>query len=372
LKLRLLKKGIVLLLRAKRRFLIFTLIYLVVFSLTLNSLNFVDAFQTNELLDVKGIVLKPKTELTVEEVSDLVRTLNEKQGVSRAVVIWYVKLDALGAKMFAISPNKIWCLREVNPSTIEKGRYIAGRGEAIISDENQLRLKTGDTISLGLGSKIEIGEVEFNIVGFYDRDVLPYDEEEWIIGWEEDVDMLASQKNLKKYVYSIVVLVKGFFWDAWKKVEEFGREFADRYSEDFKPPEYLTYGQNAAKFQPRVLMLIYAIIGSIIVGVLFAFLNVRWRKRSLAILRAVGWSGSDLGTLVIAENLGSLMLGFFVALFILVSYRKIIGFVFIPLGPLTIILSLFVVLISQIPGIKIAFSGVLKVKPIEALRRVER
>lgn len=355
--------------RAKRRFLIFTLIYLVVFSLTLNSLNFVDSFQTNELLDVKGIVLKPKTELTVEEVSDLVRTLNATKGVSRVVVIWYVQLGALGAKMFAISSDKIWCLREVNPTTIKKGRYIAGTGEAIISDENQLKLRTGDTISLGLGSKIETAEVEFNIVGFYDRDVLPYDEEEWIIAWEEDVDTVASVKNLEKYVYSIVVLVKGFFWDAWKKVEEFGREFT---YEDFQPPEYLTYSENVAKFQPRVLMLIYAIIGSIIVGVVFAFLNVRWRKRSLAILRAMGWSGSDLGSLVIAENLGSLMLGFFIALFLLLSLRKLIGFVFIPLGPLTIILSLVVVLVSQIPGMKIAFSGVLKVKPIEALRRVER
>ncbi len=372
MKLRLLKKGFVLLTRAKRRFIIFTLVYFVVFSLTLNSLNFVDAFQTSELLEVKGIVLKPRTTLTVDDVSDLVEILNEKQGVSRAVVIWYVRLSDLGAKVFAISPDKIWCLREVNPSTIEKGRYIARSGEAVISDENKLRLGTDGSISLGLGSRIKIGDIEFNIVGFYDRDVLPSDEEEWIVAWEEDVIALADQENLKKYVYSIVVLVEGFFWDAWKRVDQFGSEFEERYSEDFYPPEYSTYSQNVARFQPKILMLIYAVIGAVVVGVLFTFLNVRWRKRTLAILRAVGWSGSDLGTLVISENLGSLILGFLIALFLLVSYRTLVGFIFIPLGPLTVVLSFFVVLLSQVPGMKIAFSGVLKVKPVEALRKVER
>lgn len=358
--------------RSKRRFIIFTLVYFVIFSLTLNSLNFVDAFRTSELLEVKGIVLKPRTVLTVDEVSDMVKILNEKQGVSKAVVIWYVKLDILGTKVFAISLEKVWCLREVNPSTIEKGRYIARSGEAIISDENKLRLGVKDSISLGLGSEIKIGEIEFSIVGFYDRDELPSDEEEWIIAWEEDVNALAEQENLKKYVYSIVVLVEGFFWDAWKRIDKFAPELADRYSEDFYPPEYSTYSRNVARFQPRVLMLIYSVIGAIVVGVLFTFLNVRWRKRTLAILRAVGWSGSDLGTLVISENLGSLVLGFFIALFLLVSYRNLAGFIFIPLGPLTVVLSFVVVLLSQIPGMKMAFSGVLKVKPVEALRRVER
>jgi len=345
----------------------------VVFSLTLNSLNFVDAFRTSELLEVKGIVLKPRTVLTVDDVSDMVQILNEKQGVSRAVVIWYVRLSTLGAKVFAISSDKIWCLKEVNPSTIEKGRYIAKSGEAIISDENKLKLGAEGSIRLGLGSKIEIGEIEFNIVGFYDRDELPPDEkEEWIVAWEEDVKALAEQENLKKYVYSIVVLVEGFFWDAWKRVDDFAPELADRYSEDFYPPEYSAYTRNVARFQPRVLMLIYAIIGAVVVGVLFTFLNVRWRKRTLAILRAVGWSSSDLGTLVISENLGSLILGFFIALFLLVSYRNLVGFIFIPLGPLTVVLSFVVVLLSQIPGMKMAFSGVLKVKPVEALRRIER
>lgn len=372
MKLRLLKKGFVLLIRAKRRFVVFTLVYFVVFSLTLNSLNFVDAFQTSELLEVRGIVLKPKTTLTVSEVSDLVETLNEKQGVNRAVVIWYVRLNTLGAKIFAISPDKIWCLREVNPSTIEKGRYIARSGEAVISDENKLKLGPDGSISLGLGSKIKIDGIEFNIVGFYDRDTLPADEEEWIIAWEEDVVALADQENLRKYVYSIVVLVEGFFWDAWKRIDKFGSEFAEKYSEDFQTPEYSTYSQNVARFQPKVLMLVYAVVGAIVVGVLFTFLNVRWRKRTLAILRAVGWSGSDLGTLVISENLGSLILGFLIAMLLLVSYRTLVGFIFIPLGPLTVILSFVVVLLSQVPGMKIAFSGVLKVKPIEALRRVER
>jgi predicted lysophospholipase L1 biosynthesis ABC-type transport system permease subunit len=127
-----------------------------------------------------------------------------------------------------------------------------------------------------------------------------------------------------------------------------------------------------------------AVLGGLIVATLYGFLLTSFRKTEIATLKCIGWANSNIRILIIGEILLVSLLAFFV--FIEIGIH-VTGLAFYlsgdPFSPLffvpgavqqvllarnQLVLTFFVVVLAQIPGILLANYRILAVKPMEALR----
>lgn len=117
------------------------------------------------------------------------------------------------------------------------------------------------------------------------------------------------------------------------------------------------------------------------VATVYAILISQFRRRDIAILKCVSWSNSDVMLLLIGEvvlvSLSAFLLVFQLSVEILgvVAYFDLEGSVIllplqnlIVLEPGSMFLSLFYIVVLQIPGLVLAQVRAMKIPPMKALR----
>ncbi len=122
-----------------------------------------------------------------------------------------------------------------------------------------------------------------------------------------------------------------------------------------------------------------ALFASIFLSILYSWIIVNYRRTEIATLKCVGYTNSNVRTLIIGEIVWTTLSGFFIALEILFHFLAIsaLGNITLntlpkivtpPVSLLNLVITLGAFLAVQVIGMLLAYNRVLKVRPIMALR----
>jgi len=110
----------------------------------------------------------------------------------------------------------------------------------------------------------------------------------------------------------------------------------------------------------------------IFLSLLYSWIIVRRNSRTIATLKCIGWTNSDINSLITGFILFTTFIGFFIVIEVLFHYAAFFGYIYAT--PLVSLLPVFVTFIIflffQILAILLANRKILKVRPIIALKRV--
>jgi len=134
----------------------------------------------------------------------------------------------------------------------------------------------------------------------------------------------------------------------------------------------------------NTISILMAVLGGIVVATLYGFLLTTFRKTEIATMKCIGWSNGNIRILIVGEILLISCLAFL--LFVEVGIH-LSGLSFYLSGDPTkpvffipsyiqqifiardkLLISFFVIVLAQIPGVLLAYYRILAVKPMEALR----
>jgi predicted lysophospholipase L1 biosynthesis ABC-type transport system permease subunit len=190
------------------------------------------------------------------------------------------------------------------------------------------------------------------------------------------VDYGQYKEDLIKMVKAgLRILFKSFrlAWRAWKRFLAFITLYL-----------VVIYMVTYLLMTGQAISIVIAILGGVVVATLYGFLLTTFRKTEIATFKCIGWSNSNIRILIVGEILLVSVLAFLI--FIEIGIH-VTGLAFYlsgnPFSPLffvpgslqevllarnQLLVTFFVVVLAQIPGILLANYRILAVKPMEALR----
>ena len=122
----------------------------------------------------------------------------------------------------------------------------------------------------------------------------------------------------------------------------------------------------------NLVVLILLIVGVAVMALVYGFLISNYRKVQVATLRCLGWTSADIKWLFIGELLLVIVVATFIDLEVIVHYLGI-GFYFglnpTIFGALPFSITFVIVVGVQFLGVLVAYNKMLKVRPMEALRK---
>ncbi|QEE16077.1 FtsX-like permease family protein [Promethearchaeum syntrophicum] len=136
---------------------------------------------------------------------------------------------------------------------------------------------------------------------------------------------------------------------------------------------------------PNVLLLVVSILSTLLLSILYAWIVINYRKNEIATLKCIGYKNSNIRTIIIGELTWVTFVAFMIMAETLIHitagltyfYQQQIGTIsasnyidkttpILNIWPILATLAMF--LVSQILGILVMYSKILKLRPIVALR----
>ena len=125
---------------------------------------------------------------------------------------------------------------------------------------------------------------------------------------------------------------------------------------------------------------VLVIVMAIVVSSLYGFLVSNYRKREIATLRTIGWDAGSIQTLFLSELFLVFISAILVVLEIIFHIVALTYWAFYPYSPpadlQTLIIpwgilavTLVIIFACQVPGILLGYRKILKVRPMEAMRK---
>ncbi|MHA1784111.1 MAG: FtsX-like permease family protein [Candidatus Helarchaeota archaeon] len=121
------------------------------------------------------------------------------------------------------------------------------------------------------------------------------------------------------------------------------------------------------------------IVMAIVVSSLYGYLVINYRKREIATLRTIGWDAGSIRTLFLSELFLVFIAAIFVVLEIIFHVVALTYWAFAPTPPAALesliipwwilLVTLLVIFACQLPGIIFGYRKILKVRPMEAMRK---
>ena len=118
---------------------------------------------------------------------------------------------------------------------------------------------------------------------------------------------------------------------------------------------------------------------TIVVSSLYGYLVCNYRKREIATLRTIGWDAGSIRTLFLSELFLVFMSAIFIVLEIIFHVVAIaywadptnppVTLQSVIIHPLILLITLLIVFVCQLPGILFGYRKILKVRPMEAMRK---
>ncbi|MHA1613067.1 MAG: FtsX-like permease family protein [Promethearchaeota archaeon] len=133
----------------------------------------------------------------------------------------------------------------------------------------------------------------------------------------------------------------------------------------------------------EIIMLVSSTVFTTILAVAYAWIVINYRKQEIATLKCIGYTNTNIRTIIIGELVWVTLVSFFFVAEVLIHITAAITYFYtqnfpgpadyqdftrpiLSIWPITITLGIF--LVSQIVGITIMYSKILKLRPIVALR----
>jgi ABC-type antimicrobial peptide transport system permease subunit len=136
------------------------------------------------------------------------------------------------------------------------------------------------------------------------------------------------------------------------------------------------------------IYLVYAILSTVILSILYAWIIINYRRKEIATLKCIGYTNANIRTIIIGELVWVTSVAFVIVAEFLIHYAAAMNYYFYQntsslgitsisdyrdntqpfLQIPTVFITLAIFLASQIIGILIMYSKILKLRPIVALR----
>ena len=394
---KLLMKSIVFSTRSRRRFFTFVIVFGILSGATIILLYNFDNFSREGLLVHSGLVIKSASMDSVTLAtaqSDLGVTDGNTRGSAKAYIFYkYVNFGS-GLRIFSMHPKYPWAFDDISPTDLTAGSFPKGENDVLVPEDALLTLAdsqgavniytkpvVGTTIKIGRSTD---SEFDLKISGVYKKPTaVEGDGNDWFFVTEDAFDTLTNAQNLNYgasqiYIHSISIIASGDFLSGsvYNNVDNLYAELSPtidalpRYDGVDHTPKSLKEGERSFSF----LSLIFGMVGTFMVSTLYSYLITRFRRREVAVLKAMGYSKWNVRIVVLSEILVVAVTGFIIGLVIIQGYlwnplnRTGSYFYLIMLSP-TALFSFIAVVISCVPGFFLITFRILSVRPIEIFRQ---
>ncbi|MCK4895977.1 MAG: ABC transporter permease [Candidatus Heimdallarchaeota archaeon] len=388
---RLIKNSVRFAFRAKKRWITFVVIFAFLSAFITFFAGTFNQYATDDLLEQKGFYIKAQNteiiKVNESQAEALVDQIEDLPGIESVAMFRFFDLGDY-IRVFGVDPGSSWMFKSAKPSLIRSGRYIIERSDVVISTGSTIKADLG-TFSSNVSATLHIGEqinfvnaaettFELNVVGEINDTVNAPDKLRMFIS-DEDFDYLHDNfaDTTPVYCESISVLVIGNLYNPFSE-EIF--ENMIRYDEPSEPLFTLvnegSYGswvppdtvaesvkkQRATDF----LIFIFGIAGGILLTILYNFLIVWFRRREVAVLRAMGYEKGEIRINLLGESLTISFVGYLIGILAIIIYFWIqqMAFSNYLLTWTTLLISFVIVVVLTIPGLLLSSLSFVRVSPV--------
>lgn len=354
--------------RQRKRFTVFGILFIFLSGAMIVQGFRINSYNTDNLLKARGVVItNPEPDFEWRTVEGRARGIYELR---------YMEISGTDLGIMALRGEKTesgelpWIMSEMKPTALTKGEFPSEKaGEALINSDYTIDQGGSVDISVAaIGAKITVNQRELKVSGIfpgeYVDDLTDGNVNNLIyVRWD---DFNAISDDTQGELQRVIITAEGSYMYG-KAMENRGeiRDILSKEEFEFKqnPEEKL----NPNSYNTLVLQTLFTFISSIILAALYSYLVVRFRKDEIATLRAIGWTGGEIKTYILAELFALIFISYLVSLF---SSLFIAYFYFgVPItSALTLLGSLGVILLTIGFGWIIISKGVLRVSPMEAFR----
>lgn len=383
--------------RTKRTYVLIA-IFVSLTMLSVFNVNQIYNYDTDDIIDLRAYVFKPKIQILRDELmsTSLGQLFDSLSPYVRGIYVIYVADIELGqgthlGLLWMDTPyeGKVyesempWIVTEIKPTKIARGRTLDfnAREGVVGKDFNVVFSSDDQSIEISMDSGkfyfvTKSAEISIDIVGrssmsFEDFTVPSQIGSAAIFTTSKAIEKLRDDviKADNTYVARVVITVAGgsalnpFSIDDIEKNKEYVENViknVDSSEFDIKRPT-----KSGRDYKSSVLIAGVSLLLIMLIGAIYAYFMVVFRRFDIATLRAIGWSSKHIRMLAIGEFSLSMILGFIIGVIIegttLISYRM-------PITKLSFLAPLFIVIISILIGLVIISKRVLKIPPMEAFR----
>ncbi|MFX0184456.1 MAG: ABC transporter permease [Candidatus Hodarchaeota archaeon] len=398
-KLKLLMKSIVFSTRSKRRFFTFVIVFSILSGATIVLLSFFDNFSREGLLEHRGVVIKVST-LGNVDYGEAKRAIGTNPRGAEAVIYYRCVNFGTNLRICSINTQYKWAFSEIKPNDLLKGSFPSNDQEALVSETLLLTIADSQSgnnpndvniyLKPVLGTKFKLGisnetDFELKVSGIYKNpeppsDIAITDTREWIFISEAAFDELVGGQNLDYLdsdidVHSVSIIASGdvFSGASYSNVDGLAADFGN-LGTDYESPIYTEKTDKDEQRNMTLLSLLFGIIGTFMVSTLYSYLITRFRRREVAVLKAMGYNKWDVRIVVLTEILVVAITGFLIGLAAIQMYlwnplARQSSYVYLIIFSPTALLAFLAVVISCVPGFILITARILSVRPIEIFRQ---
>ncbi|MHA1346507.1 MAG: ABC transporter permease [Candidatus Heimdallarchaeaceae archaeon] len=388
---RLIKNSVRFAFRAKKRWITFVIIFAFLSAFITFFAGTFNQYATDDLLEQKGFYIKAQNTESVKvnasQAEALVDQIEDMVGIESVSMFRFFDLGDY-IRVFGVEPGSSWMFKAAKPSLIRNGRYISQPNDVVISTGSTIRADLG-TFSSNVSATIHIGEqikfinaldttFELNVVGEINDTINAPDKLRMFIS-NEDFDYLHENfaDTIPIYCESISVLVIGSLYNPFSN-EIF--ENMIRYDEPSEPLFTLVNEGSFGSWIPPdtvaesikkqratdFLIFIFGIVGGILLTILYNFLIVWFRRREVAVLRAMGYEKREVRINLLGESLTISFVGYLIGILAILIYFWIqqMAFSNYLLTWTTLLISFVIVVVLTIPGLLLSSLSFVRVSPV--------
>ncbi len=403
---RILRIGYNLAFRAKSRALIFIILFILATVTTFLQSSRIYSFQTNDLTRLKSVILEPSSPITADKLESKIGGLYEsvRDKLSGFYVLYGFKM--LDDQLLVLTirdyrnlynPSDYpWVVSEFKPTSLAAGRYIQGDYEGIVNTGFTLnfsafgypvtvRLSMGDSLVFVSGYR----EIRVNIVGVSSSDMSAIQNalgekigSFLFVDWRTFEDIAVNVMQLHSplegspdvFVLRIIMVVKGSIISTLTSGELFNNRMyvkseVSKKASSISPFQLAQIEEiNYGEFQSSLFTFIVSILFQLIVAGIYAVLIVRFHRKDIATLRAIGWDTKSIRILSFGSFVSTLIIASIIGLIIGSLYIFIIARIPLELVPFIIVI-ISNIIIPILVGFKYTSSATLSIPPSEAFRR---
>jgi ABC-type antimicrobial peptide transport system permease subunit len=393
-QLKLLMKSIVFSTRSRRRFFTFVIVFSILSGATIILLSYFDNFSRQGLLSHKGVVVKasefgtPTSLLYSEALSAQPVGVGTISGAEKVIYYRYVNFGS-SLRIMSINSQYPWAFTDLKPNNLVAGHFPTKDSQILVSSEVLFALLDSQgTINLYtkpvVGTSFTIGisadsTFKLTISGIFKKpDAIATDDREWIFVTENTFNTFVDQNNLNLgndeiFVHSISIIASGdvFSGGAYDNVDEIASDLGS-LDANYESPDFTPKSDKDENRNMMFLSLLFGIFGTFMVSTLYSYLITRFRRREVAVLKAMGYSKWSVRTVVLSEILVVAITGFFIGLIgiqAFIYFSSAGSYVFYIIFSPTAFLSFLAVVLSSVPGFLLITTRILGVRPIEIFRQ---
>jgi ABC-type antimicrobial peptide transport system permease subunit len=388
---RLIKNSVRFAFRAKKRWITFVVIFAFLSAFITFFAGTFNQYATDDLLEQKGFYIKAQNteslKVNASQAEALVAQIEDLPGIESVAMFRFFDLGDY-IRVFGVDPGSSWMFKSAKPSLIRDGHYISDRSDVVISTGSAIKADLG-TFSSNVSATIHIGEqinfvnaaettFELNVVGEINDTVNAPDKLRMFIS-DEDFDYLHDNfaDTTPIYCESISVLVIGDLYNPFSDEIFENMILYDEPSEplftlvnegsygNWIPPDTVAESvkkQRATDF----LIFIFGITGGILLTILYNFLIVWFRRREVAVLRAMGYEKREIRVNLLGESLTISFVGYLIGILAIVIYFWVqqMAFSNYLLTWTTLLISFVIVVVLTIPGLLLSSLSFVRVSPV--------